>query len=299
MKVLIAEDTKFVRSLLSEWITELGHEVFLAEDGEKAERAAETQEFQIAIVDWAMPKKNGFELIETLRKSPRSQYMHIIVVTGVQEPEMLIKALESGADDFMRKPINRAVFLARFRAAARIVAMREDIIRLAATDALTGVANRRSFFSRSAELLANARRRHSPVSVMLADIDFFKKINDVHGHAAGDRALQSFAGVCRAQLRPLDLIGRLGGEEFAVLLPDTTLSGARKIADRLRTAVEAASTTAENGDEFSMTVSIGLAEAAPGVDVVDAALAAADRALYRAKGTGRNRVEQASASDAA
>jgi two-component system, cell cycle response regulator len=291
MRVLIADDTLVMRSMLSEWISAQGHEVILAEDGEKAVRAAETNDFHIGIIDWEMPKRNGMQVIDVLRHNQRTQYAHLILITGAADPNMLIKALEGGADDFIRKPINPAAFLARFRAGVRMVTMREDILRLASTDTLTGVANRRSFFERATELLANAKRRHSPMALLATDIDFFKKINDTYGHAAGDVALKLFADICRSMLRPLDLIGRLGGEEFAVLLPDTTLSGAQKVAERLREAV-AAAVVVEGEHRFSMTVSIGVCEAPPGETFIDSTLAAADHALYRAKHGGRNRVER-------
>lgn len=294
MRVLIADDTLVMRSMLSDWISAQGHEVILAEDGEKAERLAETQDFQIAIIDWEMPKRNGMQVIETLRSSRRTQYAHLILITGAADPDMLIKALEGGADDFIRKPINPAAFLARFRAAVRIATMRQDILRLASTDVLTGVANRRSFFERAKELQANARRRHSPLTLLAVDVDFFKKINDAYGHAAGDEALRIFADICRGLLRPLDLIGRLGGEEFAILLPDTTLSGAQRVAERLREAV-ASTEVVDGGHRFTMTISIGVCETPHDHASIDPTLAAADQALYRAKQSGRNRVERAAA----
>lgn len=293
MRVLIADDTQTMRAMLADWITAQGHEVLLAEDGDKAVRIGETQDFQVAIIDWEMPGRNGMQVIEALRAHRRSQYCHIILITADDDPDMLIRALEGGADDFIRKPVIPAAFLARFRAAARIAAMREDILRLASTDVLTGVANRRSFFERGGELLANARRRHSPLALLATDIDYFKKINDAYGHAAGDEALRRFAAVCRDLLRPLDLLGRLGGEEFAVLLPDTTLAGALRVAERLREAVAAARVSQEGGTSFSMTVSIGVGEIPPDDASLEPTLAAADRALYRAKQSGRNRVERA------
>lgn len=292
MRVLVADDSLTMRTMLADWIAGQGHEVVLTEDGEKAVRAGQHQDFPIAIVDWEMPKKNGMEVVDAFRKSSRNQYSHIVLITGNSQPDTLIRALEGGADDFIHKPIDPAAFLARFRAAVRIATMREDILRLASVDALTGVNNRRAFFERASELLANARRRHSPIALLATDIDFFKKINDTYGHAAGDAALRQFARTCRDHLRPLDLIGRIGGEEFAVILPDTTLAGAIRVADRLRVVVSELSI--EEGDNrFSMTVSIGAGEIPPESAGIEATLAAADHALYRAKQNGRNRVERA------
>lgn len=292
MRVLIADDTQLMRSMLAEWIIAQGHEPLLAKDGDEALRLAAQHDFQIGIIDWEMPGHNGMEVIDALRRSSRSQYAHLILITAAQDPDMLIRALEGGADDFIRKPVNKASFIARFRAGVRIATMREDILYMASTDVLTGVANRRSFFERSRELLAAAKRRHSPVTALITDIDFFKKINDTYGHAAGDDALKAFADTCRSLLRPLDLVGRLGGEEFGVILPDTTLSGGQKVAERLREAV-ADRQILSGGHCFNMTVSIGVCEAPPSQDGIEATLAAADEALYRAKQTGRNRVERA------
>lgn len=292
MQILIAEDTLLMRTMLEEWITSMGHTVLLAKDGEEAVELAAREPFDIAVIDWEMPKLNGMEVVKRLRAVARTAYCHIILITAHDEASRLIAALEGGADDFIRKPINPAELMARLRAGARIVEMRQEILRLANTDPLTGALNRRAFFQRAEEIQARARRTGMPFSVLVSDIDHFKRINDTHGHAAGDEALRRFAATCRSSFRPFDVLGRMGGEEFAMLLPDMALRDARSAAERLRTAV--AGVEVDTGEaSFGMTVSLGAAQVGADAFSIEPALAAADAALYRAKAGGRNRVELA------
>jgi len=166
--------------------------------------------------------------------------------------------------------------------------MEQRLERLANTDPLTGLANRASFFARAAEELLRTRRYRRPLAVLMIDIDHFKRINDTRGHEAGDRALREFADLCREIVREPDVVGRIGGEEFALLLPETPCDNAVALADRLRAAVERLHATDPAGP---LTVSIGVSEVRTGEASVEPALARADAALYTAKGSGRNRVE--------
>ncbi len=160
---------------------------------------------------------------------------------------------------------------------------------LATIDSLTGLLNRRAFFEQTGSLRLLAARMHQPVALMMLDIDHFKQLNDRHGHACGDHALCVFADTAQGTLREHDVMGRLGGEEFALLLPGTDMAGAVQAAERLRQAVEAA-VVANGGEPFRMTVSIGVVLADPN-EHINAALARADRALYMAKSAGRNQIE--------
>jgi len=164
-----------------------------------------------------------------------------------------------------------------------------ELERLARTDALTGLANRRRFFELAETELARAGRYGSPLSVLMIDIDHFKDVNDACGHATGDLVLRQLAGTCRTVLRQVDTVGRVGGEEFAVLLPETSLAGAVEVADRLRSAVQSARVPREEGEPIAITVSVGVATSAPGKSVDDL-MSQSDTALYEAKRTGRNRV---------
>ena len=164
------------------------------------------------------------------------------------------------------------------------------LMELTRQDALTGVANRRYFFDRAGQELARSRRHGAPLCIAELDIDFFKQINDRHGHAVGDKVLKSISEICQRLLREEDLFARIGGEEFAVLLPDTRMEGARLQAERLREEV-ARSTVAGAGVDVSCTVSIGVASLRASDTCAEDCLLRADRAMYRAKASGRNRVE--------
>lgn len=160
---------------------------------------------------------------------------------------------------------------------------------LSTTDSLTGAFNRRYFMDSASREFSSHLRHQTPLSVLVMDIDYFKKINDTYGHGVGDEAITVFVGTCLGVLRREDILGRMGGEEFAVLLPQTGLEGARAIAERLRRKVEAIELPF-GCERIGFTVSIGVSQAQPGDSLIEAALIRADRALYEAKAQGRNRV---------
>lgn len=171
--------------------------------------------------------------------------------------------------------------------------MEQKLYKLATTDGLTGALNRRHFMERGLELVYNSRRHQHPLSVMILDADHFKKVNDTHGHATGDRLLQQLSVACRKSLRETDLFGRIGGEEFAVLLPDTELLGAKESAERLRKDLSELAIANEKGDVFHFTVSVGVAKLGTAPESIEGLMHRADLALYNAKHNGRNRVEVA------
>jgi two-component system cell cycle response regulator len=166
-----------------------------------------------------------------------------------------------------------------------------ELRHLATTDPLTGLANRREFLASAERELVRVRRYDRPATVLMFDIDHFKRINDTHGHAAGDEALRHVAAICRDLLRESDIVGRLGGEEFGILLPETDVPSAREAAERLRQALARAEIPRPDGGILRLTASIGIAACVAGDGSIEQALSRADDALYRAKGNGRNRVE--------
>ncbi len=199
--------------------------------------------------------------------------------------------MEAGADDFLSKPFDHRVLKVRIAAGSRIVRLEQTLNQLASRDSLTQCWNRRMIDELFDSTLAEARRKETPICVMMVDIDHFKAINDNYGHALGDTALQHMVAILNQNLREYDQVGRYGGEEFIVVLPTTDRDSAWGIAERVRSAVEYQPTALNDGREISMTVSIGLALFDPKRDADRRSLMErADQALYKAKRSGRNRI---------
>jgi two-component system, cell cycle response regulator len=209
--------------------------------------------------------------------------LHVITMSSARNVRSLAEALDSGADDFIEKPPSAEELNARLRAAERLTTMQEELIRLAETDPLTGSYNRRAFFNR-ARNAADQAGRPGGVSAILADIDYFKRINDQHGHDVGDRAIKAVAAVLSGE----GIAGRLGGEEFGVVLPGFGLAAATALAERLRRSVEALRVPGSTGP-LRFSCSFGVSTWIDG-DCVEALIKRADVALYAAKSGGRNRV---------
>jgi diguanylate cyclase (GGDEF)-like protein len=246
----------------------------------------ERNEPDLVLLDYVMPEMDGIELLQRIRQLPHLATVPIVMVTGQEDRPSLYKALYAGASDFLIKPVDEVELIARARNMLKLRATTRDLYRLATTDELTGLANRRYFFVRLTEETKRSERYGQPLTLALLDIDHFKRINDAYGHAAGDEVLETVGRLCRETLRDVDTIGRIGGEEIAVLMPATTMAGAWSVCERLRLAVEAAGV--ETGGACVHSTSIGIAELCPGEESAHL-LSRADQALYRAKENGRNR----------
>jgi diguanylate cyclase (GGDEF)-like protein len=230
--------------------------------------------------------------------------VYVVLLSARGQQEDLLAGLQAGADDYLRKPFDRHELEARLLVGKRIVAMQAELVAakhqlwlLASRDSLTNVWNRRGILEiLERELARNERWPEEPLSVMLADVDHFKKINDTFGHPAGDRVLATVAGVLAEHCRVYDSVGRYGGEEFILVLPRTGPQEAAAVAERLRSAVERCQVPFRGNVE--VRISIGVAATTPrrGQNLEDL-LERADQALYRAKELGRNRVEIDSRSD--
>ena len=251
----------------------------------------ESREPDLVLLDYVMPEIDGVDFLRRFRAQPHLATIPVVVVTGQEDRPSLYRALDAGANDFLTKPVDELELLARAKNMLKLRSATRDLYRLATTDELTGLANRRHFLLRLVDEVARAARYPQPTSVALLDLDHFKLINDTYGHGGGDAVLQVTAALCRDVLRDVDTIGRIGGEEFAVLMPGTDIAGALIVCERLRLAVEQARVETLTGI-VRPSVSIGVAERRPDEDSA-LLLLRADTALYRAKQNGRNRIESA------
>lgn len=251
----------------------------------------------LILLDYQMPKMNGIEFLQAFKVGDRFTDTPVVVITGADKKDVLQEALAAGATDFLRKPVDDVEFLARARNMLRLrdrqlelVAAHQKLEIQAATDGLTGLRNRARFLQGFEDEFGRSRRYRHPLSVSMIDVDHFKMVNDTHGHGLGDGVLKSLADIMVNELRDVDCVGRLGGEEFAAYFPETDIVGAVLACERLRVAVEDSSVDA-GGLSVFVTVSIGVTEMNPDCDDPASFLKRADELLYKAKSTGRNRVE--------
>ncbi|HYS27177.1 MAG TPA: diguanylate cyclase [Vicinamibacterales bacterium] len=302
MRTLVADDDLIITTILSNALSRNGMQVTVAHDGDVAWQALNSvQPPALAILDWMMPNLDGLELCRRIRSTPRLASMYVILVTARDSREDLVAGLEAGADDYMAKPINIAELQARIGVGTRVAKLqqnlaqhvkelsstRDHLARMASTDVLTGVYSRRWWFDMAEKEFARARRYNRTFSLLMADLDWFKQINDTYGHEAGDKVLNQFGDMLRKTCRKSDVIGRLGGEEFAVLLPETSAEAAQSLAARITKACLSIIVDPSAG-EGKCSCSIGVTEVRQQDDKLDAMLTRADQALYAAKRAGRN-----------
>lgn len=250
----------------------------------------------LVLLDYHMPQMDGMEFLTRFRGTPHLSQVPIIMITGEEKKDALYEAFRAGANDFLRKPVDaielitRAGYLLELRARqVDLAAAHAQLLILATTDQLTGLKNRRHFIEQLERELGRSGRYGRQCAVAVLDADRFKAINDSHGHDVGDKVLQALSGMLLEELRTGDLVGRMGGEEFAMLFPETGMEDALAVCQRLLTRISGARISA-GAKEISFTASIGLAEVLAG-DEADAVLKRADLALYRAKDLGRDRCE--------
>jgi two-component system cell cycle response regulator len=307
VKVLIAEDDMVSRRLLEAMLARWGYDVVITRDGTEAWQVLQGPDAPpLAILDWMMPGIDGVEVCRLVRQRVQEPYIYLLLLTTKGRRENIIEGLDAGADDYLTKPFDPHELQVRLRTGKRIVTLQAELIEARETlgiqashDSLTGVWNRRAILERLETELARAEREGTPVAVVLADLDHFKRINDSYGHIAGDAVLCEAVNRMRVSLRFYDAIGRYGGEEFLMVLPGCTAQDAVNLADRLRMSI-GRETVEITGGHIVVTTSLGVA-ASDTIPVLDAAslIRAADTALYRAKAGGRNCVELATVADIA
>lgn len=292
LSVMVCETSRVQRRILRSMLEDGGFEVREAGDSAEALSALERCPSDIFITGIEVGQMSGLEACWRLKAGADTCHIHTIVITASGEYVRLAEALDAGADDFIRKPFDGVEMKARMRAAARIARLQRDLRGQAETDALTGAANRRAFTRALDREIAEAGRLSIPLAVAMVDLDHFKAINDTHGHASGDRVLVRTVAALKSELAGGEMLGRLGGEEFAVLLPRSGTREGLDTAERLRRAVEHLRVENDEACPIPVTASFGLTVLQPHESLATGSdlLARADKALYAAKEAGRNRV---------
>lgn len=298
MKVLIAEDNRFFRRLVEVSLKQWGHEVVGCEDGGQAwDLLVQDAPPRLALLDWEMPKLQGVEICRRLRALKNRPYVYLILLTAKSRKDDIIQGLDSGADDYVTKPFDPVELRVRLRAATRILRLQEDLMaacsaaeQRAKEDPLTGLWNHSAILDILRRELDRSARSSGRVGVILADVDHFKRINDSHGHLVGDRVLRRIAQVMKNGVRSHDSVGRYGGEEFLVVLPDCCDRETVNLAQRIKKAI--LDDCPDDGEPLLGTVSFGVTCVDGRTRMsLDSVIHTADEALYQAKRNGRNRIE--------
>lgn len=290
--VLVVDDSAVVRKIIKDHLESHGYRVLLAKDGVEGFSVYLAEDIHVLITDLEMPRMNGLELCWHVRAEDHQYRTFCILMTADSDVERRIEAFDSGADEFLTKPIDMSMLRARVRSGERIARTHRVIADMLYIDYLTGVLNRRRFMDRLEQAYDGARETGAALAVAMFDLDHFKTINDTHGHSSGDLALKLFAENCIAHVSagaPKDgFVGRLGGEEFGIALPAGDLDASIALIEAIRRSTAELPALTTDGVTFSFTVSVGVC-LLEGTDSVADLLTQADKALYFAKHNGRNR----------
>ena len=298
--ILVVEDDPLSFQLIEAKLQSLGHLVTSAVNGREALDLIKRGIFPILITDLNMPLMDGFELCRAVRAQKLPGYVYITIITSLDTRDGVINGLQAGADEYLTKPINPAELEARLNTGKRILALErslrkanEEIRLLSISDPLTKVFNRAYLSVRLSEEIDRAQRYKRPISIIMCDIDHFKKINDSLGHQAGDVVLERFTRLLKGLIRPkIDCLARYGGEEFIIILPETNFSGAEIMAARLHKNVNEMKILLDDED-LSITASFGVCGTTTTPSPIitpDSLIKQADDLMYQAKKEGRNRV---------
>jgi two-component system, cell cycle response regulator len=307
--VLVAEDDPLFRRILERWFEQWDYRVTAVDNGVDAWEVMQGENApQLAVLDWMMPGMEGIELCRRIRSRDQGPYRYVLLLTAKDDKHDVVAGLEAGADDYLTKPFDVDELRARIRAGKRILDLQaalihaqEELQSVAAHDSLTGLWNRGAILELLRRELSRRKRSGDALGVIMTDIDHFKKINDTHGHLVGDAVLQEVTRRLAGNVRPYDSVGRYGGEEFLIVLPACSAPNLIAGAERLRLCIADQPIETSIG-RVPVTISLGLASVEQGQNETpecEALLRRADEALYTAKARGRNRLEVASASQAA
>ena len=308
MRILIVEDDPISRKILQRNLKQSEHEIFTAEDGLKALRLCDTYDIRMIITDWIMPKMDGLTLCQTIRDREKERdlmYTYIIVLTAKGRINDIVKGLQAGADDYMTKPFDLQELSVRLRAGERILNLQDELVQknrqleklnkklkaMARTDPLMKIGNRLSFHEIVLKVHQRAMRYNKDYSIIMCDVDNFKKYNDLYGHPAGDMVLESVAHTIKSAIRETDEVFRYGGEEIVILLPETDIKGASTTAEKIKSRILALNIEHKASDLEYVTVSCGVSSFVTNTEKWETILEWADQALYQAKSSGKNCVK--------
>lgn len=293
MRILLVEDSVIDRHQVGGYLTEWGLDYVAVADGIEALRVLESAEPpNMALLDWLLPGMDGIDICRRIRQlGADGKYIYTVMLTAKNRKQDLVAAMEAGADDYLAKPVDASELRARILAGKRILELQQHLRFAATHDFLTGLLNRSEIIAALEREFSRCSRDDKPLTVILADIDHFKTVNDSLSHAAGDDVLKEIARRLRMDLRPYDVVGRYGGEEFLLIMPGCDLKAGARRADRIRESIAADPITTPYGT-ISVTISMGVTIASGKSNpTVCEILHQADIAMYAAKKNGRNRVE--------
>jgi len=307
MKILVVDDNRTNLVVVTKFIERLGCTPLQAQNGEQALEKFREDKPDIVLLDVMMPDIDGFEVARRIRGMEEpGDWTPIIFLSAMSADRDIEQGIAAGGDDYLTKPVSEMIFGAKVRAMQRIVQMRTSLLvltrkldaanqelkRLSASDGLTGIPNRRFFDEYMSREWRRARRNSTHLSLMMCDVDHFKHYNDHYGHQAGDDCLRQVAHALSATMeRGSDIVARYGGEEFAVVMPETQIGGALVVAEKIRHAIHTLNLPHAGAPAARVSLSIGIAYMKPDTDDLPTQLIEhADRALYRAKHDGRDRV---------
>ena len=291
MKILLVEDSYIERRKLCGYLADWGLECVAVGSGTEAVKLLEAPDPpDLAVLDWLLPGLDGIDVLRRIRKLTQGTYIYTVMLTGKSQKQDRLMAMEAGADDYLSKPVDPAELRSRIMAGKRILELQQSLRFAATHDFLTGLLNRSEILATLERELARGGREGKPTTVILGDIDHFKRVNDTLGHGAGDEVLKEIARRLKLDLRPYDIVGRYGGEEFLIILPGCSLGAGARRADSIRNLVGKDRIQTPYG-EVSATISMGVSETSVRGRSVTEFLREADVSLYAAKKNGRNRVE--------
>lgn len=295
-KILAIDDTPYNLDILKNGLEDEGFDMVTAQSGREGLALIDQERPDLVLLDIGMPEMDGHQVLQQIRLSDEHTELPVIILTANTEDSNLARCLESGANDYVTKPFSFTALVARINNVLRTqkdtIQLSRDVEKLrdlAYRDEMTGLLNRRAFFDRANAEFEMAKSSKEPLSIAILDIDHFKSINDEYGHPKGDEVLKAFGKLLKGSLRLHDVVGRIGGEEFAVCLPNSKPMNAYGTFERLRTRLcKEHLLSDDKGELRPVTVSIGIVGLTDQKEL-DSLMILADMALYRAKNQGRNR----------